>query len=167
MFCPQWIRFLIVVLRRLARWVRLLFVTGSSDGCVTVFVQKIGQISFREKKLCLCLNHKQVKTFINSLNTNNLLRFTISSKATNKILKSIVVFYQATFSFFLGGNCRFYPSCSCYAKEAYEAHSAMTASFLVIKRVFSCHPFSRKSNFDPVPAAVINLKHRGFCEIRK
>ncbi|MBY0451880.1 MAG: membrane protein insertion efficiency factor YidD [Bdellovibrionaceae bacterium] len=56
-----------------------------------------------------------------------------------------------SFAYFLGGNCRYYPSCSHYAAECFEKHSFFTASKLTILRLASCHPFSRKSSYDPVP----------------
>lgn len=79
----------------------------------------------------------------------------------------MVVFYQATISYFLGGNCRFYPSCSHYAKEAYGKHSAFDATVLTLKRFLSCHPFSRKAYYDPVPEVTLNYCQRGLCEHTK
>ncbi|MEQ1663904.1 MAG: membrane protein insertion efficiency factor YidD, partial [Bdellovibrionales bacterium] len=51
---------------------------------------------------------------------------------------------------FLGGNCRFYPSCSSYSKEAFNTLSFKTAAFLTIKRILKCHPFGTQG-YDPVP----------------
>ncbi|MGZ3690329.1 MAG: membrane protein insertion efficiency factor YidD [Pseudobdellovibrio sp.] len=65
--------------------------------------------------------------------------------------KAFVVFYQATFSYFLGGNCRYYPSCSHYAVESYSKHNFFYATYLTLKRLLSCHPFSKKAFYDPVP----------------
>lgn len=67
--------------------------------------------------------------------------------------RALIVFYQATFAHFLGGRCRYYPSCSHYAVEAYENFSFFKASFLVLKRLISCHPLSRKPFYDPVPSS--------------
>lgn len=63
----------------------------------------------------------------------------------------MILFYQATFSYFLGGNCRYYPSCSHYAHEAFQKHNMFYAFWLTLKRLGSCHPFSKKAFFDPVP----------------
>ena len=46
--------------------------------------------------------------------------------------------------------CRFYPTCSNYAIEAINLHGAIKGSWLAIKRIFRCNPFS-KGGFDPVP----------------
>lgn len=77
---------------------------------------------------------------------NYLRRFNL-----NALVKVMIVFYQATFSYFLGGNCRYYPSCSHYAHEAFSKHRFFSALFLVLKRLLSCHPFSNKNFYDPVP----------------
>jgi putative membrane protein insertion efficiency factor len=73
----------------------------------------------------------------------------------NRYLKLLgklsVQFYQATLSYFLGGNCRYYPSCSHYAVECFEKHNFFNAIRLTVLRILSCHPFSKKSFYDPVP----------------
>ena len=63
-----------------------------------------------------------------------------------------VQFYKIFFSPFLGGACKFYPSCSNYAQEAIELHGARRGAFLAMKRLGRCRPFT-KGGFDPVPAA--------------
>ncbi len=57
--------------------------------------------------------------------------------------------YQILLSPFLGRNCRFYPSCSAYAKEAIEKKGALRGAWHACKRVFKCHPF-HPGGFDPV-----------------
>ncbi|WP_083860533.1 membrane protein insertion efficiency factor YidD [Pseudobdellovibrio exovorus] len=88
---------------------------------------------------------------LNFLHRRNTLTSKTSTKISNKVARFFILFYQATFSYFLGGNCRYYPSCSHYAHEAYTKHSVGYASWLVFKRLMSCHPFSKKSFYDPVP----------------
>ncbi|MBI1739136.1 MAG: membrane protein insertion efficiency factor YidD [Acidobacteria bacterium] len=50
--------------------------------------------------------------------------------------------YQLVLGPFLGGACRFYPSCSHYAIEAIERHGARRGAALVAKRLLRCRPFS-------------------------
>ena len=46
--------------------------------------------------------------------------------------------------------CRYHPSCSTYAYEAYEKHNFFYASILSVWRILRCNPFS-KGGYDPVP----------------
>lgn len=48
--------------------------------------------------------------------------------------------------------CRFFPTCSEYAREAIEAHGSTRGLWLTVRRLARCHPFGR-SGFDPVPPA--------------
>ena len=51
--------------------------------------------------------------------------------------------YRATLSGWLGGQCRFYPSCSRYAEEAIRTHGAARGAALSVWRVLRCNPFGR------------------------
>jgi putative membrane protein insertion efficiency factor len=69
---------------------------------------------------------------------------------TAKILIGFIRAYQLTLSPFLGGSCRFLPTCSAYAIEALGTHGALRGSVLALRRLSACHPLGR-SGFDPVP----------------
>ncbi len=60
-----------------------------------------------------------------------------------------VRFYRMAVSPFLGNNCRFYPSCSCYAEQALEKKGFFKAVTLILFRILKCHPLNR-GGFDPV-----------------
>ena len=62
----------------------------------------------------------------------------------------LVRFYQAIGRPFLGGQCRFFPTCSDYAVEALQTHGALRGSALAAWRILRCHPLCR-GGFDPVP----------------
>ena len=46
--------------------------------------------------------------------------------------------------------CRFYPTCSSYAHEAFVHHGSVRGGWLTVKRLLRCRPFG-PSGFDPVP----------------
>ncbi len=46
--------------------------------------------------------------------------------------------------------CRFYPTCSQYAREAIDLHGAARGSWLAVRRLGRCHPLGGHG-FDPVP----------------
>jgi putative membrane protein insertion efficiency factor len=53
----------------------------------------------------------------------------------------LVRLYRATLSGWLGGQCRFYPSCSHYAEEAVRERGAVKGTVLAAWRVLRCNPF--------------------------
>jgi len=66
--------------------------------------------------------------------------------------------YRMFLSPFLGGHCKFYPSCSHYATEAIEMHGARRGSWLALRRLLRCRPFT-KGGFDPVPEHIEPTGH--------
>lgn len=67
-----------------------------------------------------------------------------------RLLIACVRAYQATLSPFLGGHCRFQPTCSVYAIEALTRHGARRGGWLTIRRLSRCHPCGG-FGADPVP----------------
>ncbi|MCG2586621.1 membrane protein insertion efficiency factor YidD [Massilia sp. TS11] len=66
------------------------------------------------------------------------------------LLVRLLRLYQLLLSPMLGQNCRFYPSCSTYAIEALQTHGAAKGSWLAVRRVCRCHPWSA-GGLDLVP----------------
>lgn len=62
----------------------------------------------------------------------------------------LLKFYRVFLSVFFGGSCRFYPSCSVYAEEAFQKHTPYRAFLLTLKRILKCHPLG-SSGLDLVP----------------
>ncbi|MDO8527749.1 MAG: membrane protein insertion efficiency factor YidD [Deltaproteobacteria bacterium] len=54
---------------------------------------------------------------------------------------NLIRIYQVFLSPWMGGHCRFYPSCSEYAKEVFENESWCRAFWESFKRILRCHPF--------------------------
>jgi putative membrane protein insertion efficiency factor len=51
--------------------------------------------------------------------------------------------YRLTLSGLLGGQCRFYPTCSHYAEDAIRARGALVGSAMAVWRTARCNPFGR------------------------
>ena len=67
-------------------------------------------------------------------------------------LIGLIFVYRHTLAYLVGGQCRFYPSCSCYAGEAVRMHGAWRGLGLTAARLVRCHPF-HVGGYDPVPSA--------------
>ncbi len=66
------------------------------------------------------------------------------------VLLALIRGYQYLFRPLMGAHCRFYPSCSDYAREAVERHGTIKGSWLALRRIARCHPY-HSGGFDPVP----------------
>jgi putative membrane protein insertion efficiency factor len=73
------------------------------------------------------------------------------SRAVIKLLQAPVYFYRYVISPWLPKSCRYHPTCSRYMIEALEKHGAVRGLYLGIRRILSCHPWSRRNYDDPVP----------------
>ncbi|MCF0136673.1 MAG: membrane protein insertion efficiency factor YidD [Lachnospiraceae bacterium] len=67
-----------------------------------------------------------------------------------RFLLFLIRIYQKWISPLKKPCCRFYPTCSCYAKEAIMKYGAGKGTKLAIKRILRCHPF-HEGGYDPVP----------------
>jgi uncharacterized protein len=65
-------------------------------------------------------------------------------------LVALIKAYQVTLSPIVGRQCRFHPTCSWYALEALRTHGPWRGSWLTLRRLGRCHPWS-KGGYDPVP----------------
>jgi uncharacterized protein len=66
-------------------------------------------------------------------------------------LTFLIRLYRLVISPLLGPNCRFYPTCSCYAEEAIHHHGALRGVYLAARRILRCHPWN-PGGYDPVPS---------------
>lgn len=67
-----------------------------------------------------------------------------------RLLMALVRGYQLLFSAWVGGQCRFTPTCSQYTLEALRRHGAARGSYLGAVRIARCHPWCRGGS-EPVP----------------
>ncbi len=74
------------------------------------------------------------------------------------MLLLLVRVYIVFLSPFFGGACKFYPSCSNYAREAIERHGARRGTLLALKRFLRCHPFA-PGGIDFVPDELPDPAH--------
>lgn len=72
--------------------------------------------------------------------------------AVKTLLLALIDGYRLLLSPFFGRQCRFYPSCSAYAREAIEVHGSLKGSWLALKRIVRCGPW-HPGGPDPVPPA--------------
>ena len=82
-------------------------------------------------------------------------------KTLNNILKFISLIligaYRSLGTAWLGGACRFEPSCSEYCSESFKKHSFLPALKISILRISRCRP-GGGFGYDPVPTETENQK---------
>ena len=66
------------------------------------------------------------------------------------VLIALIDTYRLLLSPFFGTQCRFYPTCSAYAREAIEIHGALKGAWLTLRRIGKCHPW-HEGGVDNVP----------------
>ncbi len=65
------------------------------------------------------------------------------------ILVKFIKGYKFLISPLFGHSCRYFPTCSEYSIEALEKFGLIKGIFMSIKRILSCHPWS-KGGIDPI-----------------
>jgi len=80
----------------------------------------------------------------------------------NRIAIKLIESYQKKFSAQKNNKCRHFPTCSAYAKEAYQTYNFFKASFLTTKRLLKCNPLFKPS-YDPLPVKKKSKK----CKLNK
>ena len=62
----------------------------------------------------------------------------------------LIGMYQVFISPLWFPSCRFYPSCSTYARQAILKYGIVRGTVMALIRIGKCHPF-HPGGFDPVP----------------
>jgi hypothetical protein len=72
-------------------------------------------------------------------------------KFAERLLIGLIRLYQLTLSRWLGGQCRFVPTCSEYAKEVIERFGVVKGVWLAAARIVRCNPCCR-GGYDTPPS---------------
>ena len=64
------------------------------------------------------------------------------------LLIHLVCLYRVTLGRFMGGHCRYVPTCSQYAIDAINRYGPLRGSWKSIKRIVRCHPWGGQG-YDP------------------
>ena len=70
-------------------------------------------------------------------------------KAVSFILLTLIRGYQLLISPMFPPSCRYFPTCSDYARQAVTRHGPVTGTWLALKRILRCHPWGGLG-YDPV-----------------
>lgn len=74
------------------------------------------------------------------------------------IARGLIRAYQLLISPVLPGSCRYYPTCSSYAMEAFGRFGLAKGGWLTLKRILRCHPWGGEG-YDPVPDSPCRHTH--------
>ena len=67
-----------------------------------------------------------------------------------RLTQAPIHLYRYGISPFIGPVCRYQPTCSAYALEAVTVHGSVRGSWLAVRRLGRCHPWT-PGGYDPVP----------------
>jgi putative membrane protein insertion efficiency factor len=77
----------------------------------------------------------------------------------NKIALVLIKFYQKCLTVLAFGSCRYYPSCSQYAKIQFEKNSFFKALYYSILRILKCNQLF-EGGFDYPIVKITNIENR-------
>ena len=77
----------------------------------------------------------------------------------NRVSLALIKFYKVAISPYLPPSCRFTPTCSSYAYEAFTKYGYAKAMWLSTKRLLKCHPF-HPGGYDPLVRSDLSHSER-------
>lgn len=111
----------------------------------------------KEISCCSRLQSRETATSLGHKSDNNCAGNPIAIPA--RMCDKILAFYQHWISPLFAPCCIYCPTCSQYARIAYNRFGVMRGSYLTIRRLLRCHPL-HKGGFDPVPDEFSFFKHK-------
>ncbi len=75
------------------------------------------------------------------------------SRAVGRVFTLPIILYQKLISPLLPATCKYHPTCSAYAVEAYRKHGVFMGTLLTVWRLLRCNPWSL-GGIDHVPDVV-------------
>jgi putative membrane protein insertion efficiency factor len=76
------------------------------------------------------------------------------------VLLALIRGYQLLISPLFPPSCRYFPTCSDYARQAVGVHGPFKGAWLALTRILRCHPWGGLG-YDPVPDPVLEKSTRG------
>ncbi len=73
------------------------------------------------------------------------------SKGLAEVAVVLIRGYQLILSPWLGRQCRFHPTCSEYSTQALREWGVIRGSWLALRRILRCQPWTKSFGEDPVP----------------
>jgi len=73
-----------------------------------------------------------------------------ATKLVSMVLLALIRGYQLLISPLFPPSCRYFPTCSDYARQAVAVHGPFKGAWLALGRLLRCHPWGGLG-YDPVP----------------
>lgn len=86
--------------------------------------------------------------------TTRIAHSGILRRPVTSCLLAAIALYRVSLGLYIGGHCRYAPSCSAYAQIALRRFGAFAGCRLIVGRLLRCHPWGA-CGADPVPSELV------------